>query len=112
MIEMDNSISNGIPFYIDGHENYGAGGENCLSCSAMHDLSAIVASGKAAPNFEDTPTGQRIEETTEYHNRMDSRNRIATSILSRMFKAKKLKSDIGDELYQIATKVKLLLKEG
>jgi hypothetical protein len=105
-------MSTGIPFYIDGQENYGAGGENSLSASAMHDLSAIITSGKVAPNFEDTPTGQRIEETTEYHNRMDSRNRIATSIVSKMFKAKKLKSDIGDELYQIANKVKLLLKEG
>ena len=111
MIEMENSINNGLPYYVDGHENYGIG-ENSKTSSAMHDLSAIVSSGKAIPNFEDTATAKRISDTQEHHNRIEKRNAIATSIINKMFLTKKLKSDIGDELYHLANKVKHLLKQG
>lgn len=59
MIEMDNAITCGLPYYYGGQENYGPG-EDSIAAAAMHDVTAIISSGKAAPDLDMTETGKRI----------------------------------------------------
>lgn len=110
MIEMDHAIDCGLPFYYGGQENYGFG-EDTITTAAMHDVTAIIGSGRAAPDMDMTNTGKRIQDSQKLSSESDGRNETATRILRNMHQKKKMKSDIGEELYEVATKVRAVLFE-
>lgn len=62
VIELDESIGKGIPYFINGHENYGVG-EDSSSAAARADLLSILNSGKAAFDIGLTETGKRVAES-------------------------------------------------
>ena len=100
---MDNCIQNGLPFF----QNSEAQGQ------CMNDLVAILNSGKAPPDVGITETGKKIKEDQRINQAgQNSRNILAQKILIQIVQKKRLKSDIGEELFEIAHKIQKIINEG
>ena len=93
---MDNCVQNGLPFFQNSE----------AQALCMNDLVAILNSGKAPPDVGMTQTGQQIKEDQEINAAMPNhRNILAQKILLQIVQKKRLKSDIGEELFEIAKKI-------
>ena len=76
------------------------------------DLAAIINSGKAYQNLEATTAGKKAQEDQEHFlEKHQGKNKIALQIMNKLFKSRRLKCDIGEELYFVAQKIKELIKE-
>jgi hypothetical protein len=76
--------------------------------SVTHDLAAIINSGKAAPDIGQTETGKTMKER---ESQLQGKNLLATKILNKMVTKKRMKSDIGEELHEIALRIQEVLAE-
>jgi len=76
------------------------------------DLAAIINSGKAYQNLEATTAGKKAQEDQEHFlEKHQGKNKIALQIMNKLFKSRRLKCDIGEELYFVAQKIKELILE-
>lgn len=99
VIAMDGCIQSGMPFFQTHTDVLG---------SVTHDLAAIINSGKAAPDIGLTATGKTLKER---EGRLETRNLLATKILNKMVAHKRMKSDIGEELHEVALRIQAVLAE-
>lgn len=99
VIEMDNCMANGMPFYQTQTDVMGY---------VTNDLTAIINSGKVAPDIRMTQTGQKAKEN---ENKLSTRNLLATQILNKIVQKRRKKSDLGEEFYEIGLKVQSILQE-
>ena len=105
--ELDSSVLKGTPYFFAGHENYGSG-EDTSTVIAMHDIVSIINSGKVVDDINKTETGQRIMQS---QSQIGKKNLLAIRVLNQMIRQKKHKTEFGEELYNIATRVQHVLLE-
>ena len=73
----------------------------------MNDVIGILNSGKAVADFSMTETGKRVLDS---QNALSvQHNATATRILNQIYQRKKQKADVGEELFDIATRVRGVL---
>ena len=90
-------MANGMPFYQTQTDVMGY---------VTNDLTAIINSGKVAPDIRMTQTGQKAKEN---ENKLSTRNLLATQILNKIVQKRRNKSDLGEEFYEIGLKVHKIL---
>lgn len=62
VLELDQGVGRGVPYFHSGQENYGVGEDSAIS-GAMANVIGILNSGKAVSDITVTETGKRIVES-------------------------------------------------
>ena len=106
---MDNCIQNGIPFFQSRDAQCNTGEQEDI-CS--NDLLSIMNSGKPAQNILNTQKGKKLlQDQDKLKDHPQKRNIYAAKILNTIYHKKRMKSDVGEELYYVSLRLKDLINE-